>query len=206
MVRLRQLEKDDGIYIPFRHYQFATPAVDVDLCVAALDLNAAVVGDYAPIINGGVLPHPMSLFITKTDAAGGDLVLGVRFKGWDQFGQPIDETVTVAAGTGTAHTTKVYARLLSAQIVTLTAKGAGDSLNVGITAASASVKYGLPLKLRKVSATGVGGVRDTVKAVFEAGALEAGVSVDASTSSFTGSAVAANANVTVTMDPAALPE
>jgi len=206
MVRLRQLEKDDGIFIPWRHYQFATPAVDVDLFVDAFNLDAAAVGSYAPIINGGVLPHPMNLLITKTDAAGGDLVLGVRIKGWDQFGQPLDETVTIAAGTGTGFTTKVFARLLSVQFVTGTAKGAGDLLDIGLGAANAAIKYGLPMKLRKVSATGVGGVRDTVKAVFEAGAIEAGVSVDPVTSSFTGSSVAAAATVLVTMDPAALPE
>jgi hypothetical protein len=200
MIRLRNLQRDDGIILPYQNFSFPTPAADTDLLVAAMDISASVAGASLTLLQGGWLPIPMSLLFTVTDAAGTNLSVTIKIEGWDQFGQPISEKVTSTGAPLVAHTALVYRRVKKATITAIANNAASDTLILGVTSASTSIKYGLPVRPQVKTASGLGTDKNTVQSIYSAGAITSGGTITATPAAFTNISIAANTNVLVVMD------
>ena len=199
-VTVQQLERNDGIVIPFQSFQFATPAASAGYFFSSVDATTLSAGDLLGVpSHDGWAPQPISLQIKSTDAAGSTLAVTLELFGEDQFGDHVYETVS-ATGSETVDTVNVFRRLFRVKVVSIANAAAGDTVDVGIGAAGTGIKYGLPVKVIKNSTSGVGGVRDTVKVVLVNGAVSGSFTADAKASAVTGVSVAANASLTVVMD------
>lgn len=199
MIRVRNLDPKDGAILPYSHFSVIAPAADTDYFVASVDLNAAAVGNQLTLVREWA-PTPMTVFMTVVDNSGTSLSCTILVVGEDQFGQPVRESITATGSATTTHGTKVFRRITKVTISALANKAASDTLVLGITANATSIKFGLPYRPRKVSASGVGGARDTVKVALDAGAVDTNFTVDATNSAITSVAIAAAAELKVVAD------
>lgn len=201
MIKNRNCDPNAGFFGAVRRYVFEVPAADTDLIVDNADISAANAGDVMTLANEW-LPHPMSVFLTLTDAAAADLNLTIKVEGEDTEGNPATDTIAAAAGTTTVHGIKVFRRITKVTITAIDSEAANDKLDLGVTANAADIILGIPHELRKDSSTGVGGGRDTVKAIYRNGAIQTGAwEADPTVNGITAIAAAAASRMMVVLDP-----
>lgn len=192
MIRLKNISKKDGIIHPYSSLSILSPAADTDYLIASTSITSTVAGDVFTLARGW-LPTPMSLFLTVTDAALTTLTITIKIEGYNQFGVKQTEILTSPTGGGavTTHSAMVWRNVTRVSCTSITAAAASDTLILGFTANSTSIKFGLPFIPNVDTASGVGGELDTVKAALDAGAIDTNFTVSASTASITGVAIAA---------------
>lgn len=126
------------------------------LAVAAIGTVSST-GTAAFVLDNIRPDYPRTLAVSILGVAGG---MGgtATIGGWDQFGQPITDTVGFgsAAGGGTVATTKIFGRVQGGTITGLDGLGgtAVGTARIGYefgTAANRVAKFGLPTKLGAVS-------------------------------------------------------
>lgn len=116
-------------------------AADPDFVVNDEDISAAAVGDTFTILNARIPLTGRNITLTLTDASGTSLTMSVEVLGYDQFGNPIAETISAtasAAGTGA----KIFVSITSVTVTAVANAAASDLANVGI-----GDKMGLPFKV-----------------------------------------------------------
>ena len=148
----------------------------------------------ALVLINTLLDHPRNLLygIAGTGDAGGSWTVN----GYDQFGQPINETValaTAAAGTSGVAGTLIFAKVTSGTC-TLTSDTAGGALGrVGVavgTSTTAAFKLGLLTKIASTAdVKAITWVKENVVTTLGGGTI--GDCVDATNHAFTGTSIMA---------------
>lgn len=203
MIKNKSVDPDSGLFLPVRLYNFLAPAGDPDFLVDNADISAAAVSDVLTLAHNW-LPMGLSLFLTLTDAAATTLTVSVQIEGYDLQGNPITDTISATGAAPTTMGTKVFRNVSKVTITEISNGAASDKLDLGFSTNNAAMKYGIPHELRKVSSTGKGGERDTLKEVFKNGAVSAAAwAVDPQTNSISGVATSSGSAMVVVLDPTA---
>ena len=181
-IQRKALQLYDWPMAGLRPYEFTIPDNALQHVVSADTGDNWTEGGTVTLDNEW-LPIPMSLVYKATDA-GNNLDLDITVTGRNQFGERIEEKVTLdvtSGGSTTVRGTKVFARIEKIVTTGLLNNAVADLLDVGYEV-NASTLYGLPIKINKAGsgvADNSGNAKDTIKTVFKAGALnKATITVD----------------------------
>ena len=162
--QLRDVEQQNGLATLLKQFIFVPPTTSLGFIVASVDLTTVSDGDELTIANK-YNPLAVAPLMQTNDNAGSDLTITIRINGLNQFGDPIEETISRAAGAGSADdwATLCYSRIDKVTVVDIENAAASDTLTLGVKSADTNNKYGLPFKGIKDSSDGIGGDLDTIK-------------------------------------------
>lgn len=133
----------------FKQYIISKPEVGTAVVVSAEDISGGDVSS-ATLVRTR-LDYPRNLLCTLSDNASDTLEAIFTIVGKDQFGETITESITVDYDVAsTTAGAKVFSEITSIAI-DVTNEAASDTASVGVAIAANTAKFGLPLKLGKVT-------------------------------------------------------